>query len=111
MSSLKLVRVGGNRPLATVDLQTGLLYVNAQQWDALPAYVRRFVELHELAHWQTKNDDELLADQLAFSSYTTEGYGPAQAVEALRYVLHGLNNDLTRLRLAFMARRAAHATI
>jgi len=104
--TLQVVRLAGAAPLATVDLHTGKLYINGPRWDSLPPYVRRFVELHELAHWQTRSTDELLADQLAFQVYTAEGYSPAAALAALRYVLAGHHNDLTRTRLAFMGRRA-----
>lgn len=102
--SLPIVR----RPtgaLATVDLQSGTLYVNARQWDALTPATRRFVELHELAHWQARSDDELLADQLAFAAYVAEGYRPAQALQALQTVLAGNQHELAHLRLAFMQRR------
>lgn len=102
---MKLVRVGGSHPLAVLDLHTGILTVNGPRWDKLPAAVRRFVELHELAHWQTRSDDELLADQLAFTAYVAEGYRPAQAHAALAQVLHGITTDLAKLRLQFMQRR------
>lgn len=106
MTGITLRRVGGNRPLAVLDLHTGVLYVNGPRWDALAPDVRRFVELHEQAHWRTKSDCELLADQLAYTDYVAEGYRPAQATAALQQVLRGVNTDLAQVRLAFMWRRA-----
>ncbi|MGI4862463.1 MAG: hypothetical protein ACRYFZ_00955 [Janthinobacterium lividum] len=105
MSDMTLHRVAGNRPLAVLDLATGQLYVNGPRWDSLTPATRRFVYLHELAHWQTRSDDELLADQLAFAAYVAEGYQPAQAQVALQYVLRGINTDLAQVRLRFMHRR------
>jgi hypothetical protein len=105
VSGLTLQRVGANRPLAVLDLHTGILYVNGPRWDALAPEVRRFVELHELAHWTTRSDCELLADQLAYTAYLAEGYRPAQAAAALRQVLRGVNTDLANVRQAFMNRR------
>lgn len=106
MSGLTLHRVAGNQPLAVLDLHTGRLYINGPQWDRLTPDVRRFVLLHEEAHWISQSDDELLADQLAFAAYVAEGFRPAQASAALAQVLKGINTDLARVRLDFMRRRA-----
>jgi len=102
---MTLHRVSGSQPLAVLDLQTGRLCVNGPQWDALPPATRRFVYLHELAHWETRSDDELLADKLAFAAYVAEGYHPAQAQAALQHILRGVGTELAQLRLQFMHRR------
>lgn len=108
MSSLTVHRVAGNQPLAVLDLHTGCLYINGPRWDRLPIEVRRFILLHEEAHWASKSDDELLADQLAFAAFVAEGYRPAQAAAALTQILAGIHTDLARVRLEFMHRRATH---
>jgi hypothetical protein len=105
VSGLTLHRVAGDKPLAVLDLHTGRLYINGPRWDQLAPHVRRFVLLHEQAHWTSQSDDELLADQLAFAAYVAEGYQPSQASAALAQVLQGINTDLARVRLDFMRRR------
>jgi hypothetical protein len=105
VSGLTLHWVAGDKPLAVLDLHTGRLYINRPRWDRLAPHVRRFVLLHEQAHWASQSDDELLADQLAFVAYVGEGYRPSQASAALAQVLQGINTDLARVRLDFMRRR------
>ena len=106
-SPLTIIRQG-NRPgwLATVDMHTGHLHVNGARWDALDPVHRRFILLHEEAHYHTKNPDELLADCLAFSAFIGEGHHPRQAVHALQAVLNPRLPE-HQLRLSIMGRRAA----
>ncbi len=110
-SPLRIIRQG-NRPgwLATVDMQTGELRVNAGRWDALAPLHRRFVLLHEEAHYHTKNADELLADRLAFAAFIAEGNAPHHAVAALRAVLDPSTYPEHQLRLSIMSRRVARHT-
>jgi hypothetical protein len=102
---MRLPIVKGNRAeLATVDLKTGTLYVDATRWDRLPAVTRRFVELHEQAHYDAQSTDELLADKLAYADFIAEGYRPDDALKALRTVLTA-TSAANQQRLDFMSRR------
>jgi len=106
-SPLTIVRQSGPADwLATVDMHTGLLRVNGARWDALPAVHRRFFELHELAHFTTKNSNELTADRLAFAAFLGERHPPHEAYNALVAVLTPSQPE-HRLRLDIMRRRAA----
>ena len=106
-SPLRIIRERGPRHwLATVDMLTGDLRVNAARWDALPMLHRRFFLLHEEAHYHTKNPDELLADRLAFSAFIEEGHAPRHAVQALKTVLNPAVPE-HQLRIQIMNRRAA----
>jgi hypothetical protein len=107
---MRLRLVKGRRPeLATVDLKTGTLYVDGRRWDALPPSTRRFVELHELAHYQAQSTDELLADKLAYADFINEGHRPGDALQALRTVLTA-RTPANQERLDFMARRISRTT-
>ncbi|GAA4353023.1 hypothetical protein GCM10023185_13230 [Hymenobacter saemangeumensis] len=109
-SPLTIVRQHGPTEwLATVDMLTGVLRVNGSRWDALKPAHRRFFELHELAHYQTKNADELLADRLAFATFIQERHPAREAYNALATVLNPAVPE-HRLRLDFMKRRAARHT-
>lgn len=96
--------------LATVDLKTGELRVNGARWDALPFAHRRFILLHEEAHFHTQSTDELIADRLAFAAFVREGRPANQAYAALASVLNPAHPE-HQLRLTIMSRRAARHSL
>jgi hypothetical protein len=92
--------------IATVDLETGNVYLNQHIFPRLPEDFQQFILLHEAGHLANKNQDDLTADKWAYKEFVKRGYQPHRAADALLSVLDVQNNPLHLLRVQLLKNRA-----
>ncbi len=79
---------------ASVDRNTGVLYINLKVWNKIKVWEHRFfVLLHEYAHVVLNTSDELAVDKLAFELYAKYGCSLTKSVTALSELLNNNNPD------------------
>lgn len=67
---------------ASVNVATGVLYLNRRTWHKIPPNQRNFILLHEIGHRKLKTFDETAADNFAIAAYKSMGYPASAAVKA-----------------------------
>jgi Zn-dependent peptidase ImmA (M78 family) len=94
------------KSVATVDLKTGVVYLNANIFPRLPEDFQQFILLHEAGHLAHNNQDDLSADKWAYQQFVKSGYQPHRAADALLSVLDVKNNPTLKLRVDILRNRA-----
>lgn len=74
--------VTGMQGPATVDIKTGVLYLNLEEWPKIPENQRNFILLHEIGHRKTQSFDEIKADNFAAAAYKAMGLPLSAALKA-----------------------------
>jgi hypothetical protein len=79
---------------ASVDRNTGVLYINLKIWNKIKVWEHRFfILLHEYAHVALNTSDELAVDEYAFKLYAQRGLSLTKSVTALADLLNANNKD------------------
>lgn len=78
---------------ASVDLDTGEIYLNANTFFALDKELKKNILWHEMAHYALQTHDEFEADKWAFKRYVALGGSPKASVKAISHTLMGNNQE------------------
>lgn len=87
ITDIKLVTDLGNTP-ASVDRDTGVVYINNKMRSRISADEWHFILLHELGHLILQSSDEKEVDAWAFDQYAKRGGKLSKSVYALTNVLN-----------------------
>lgn len=82
----------GNNP-ATVNIETGVVYINKPLWNKLSDYEKAIILLHEEGHYANKSLDEIKADCYAISQYLKDGDTPTKRQQLKKTIFGVVPND------------------
>ena len=82
----------GNNP-ATVNIETGVVFINKPIWNKLTDYEKAIILLHEEGHYANKSLDEIKADCYAISQYLKDGDTPEKRLQLKKTIFGVVPND------------------
>lgn len=82
----------GSNP-ATVNIETGVVYINKPLWNKLSDYEKAIILLHEEGHYANKSLDEIKADCYAISQYLKDGDTPTKRQQLKKTIFGVVPND------------------
>lgn len=82
----------GNNP-ATVNIETGVVYINKPLWNKLSDYEKAIILLHEEGHYANKSLDEIKADCYAISQFLKDGDTPTKRQQLKKTIFGVVPND------------------
>lgn len=82
----------GNNP-ATVNIETGVVFINKPLWNKLTDYEKAIILLHEEGHYANKSLDEIKADCYAISQYLKDGDTPEKRQQLKKTIFGVVPND------------------
>lgn len=82
----------GNNP-ASVDISTGVVYLNPEMWQQLNDYEKAIILLHEEGHYLNKTLDEVRADIYMINKYLADADTPQKRQELIRTIFKIVPDD------------------
>lgn len=93
----------GNNP-ATVNIETGVVWINKPMWCKLTDFEKAIILLHEEGHYANHSLDEIKADCYAISQWLKEGNTPEKRLQ-LKKTIFGIvpnNEENIQRKIAFV---------
>ena len=82
----------GNNP-ATVNIETGVVWINKNLWGKLTDYEKAIILLHEEGHYANHSLDEIKADCYMISQYLKDGNTPEKRQQLKKTIFGVVPND------------------
>lgn len=82
----------GNNP-ATVNIDTGIVWINKNLWNKFSDYEKAIILLHEQGHYANHSLDEIKADCYAISQWLKDGNTPERRMQLKKTIFGIVPND------------------
>lgn len=86
----------GNNP-ASIDISTGVVYLNREMWQQLNDYEKAIILLHEEGHYTGKTLDEVRADIYMIDKYLAGANTPQKRQELIRTIFKIVPDDRRKI--------------